>query len=71
MDKKDAKGPLKRVRRVIIVSNVLPVEMTKNEDGEWEIEFDQTSTFEEGMLYTALANNIPNAIFVGTPSPSL
>lgn len=60
-------GPLKRVRRVVIVSNVLPVEMTRNEDGQWEIEFDQTSTFEEGMLYTALANSIPNSVFVGVP----
>jgi hypothetical protein len=41
--------------------------MTKKPNGEWDIQFETTSTFEEGMIHTAMERNIPNAIHVGVP----
>jgi trehalose-6-phosphate synthase len=60
--------PLSNVRRVIVVSNVLPVTITQNpRSGKWNVEFDTAPLYEDGPIYTGIANCTPNAIFVGVP----
>jgi len=60
--------PLENVKRVIVVSNVLPVQMSKNaKTGKWSVEFDTDPFLEDGSLLSGIANCTQNAIFVGVP----
>ena len=64
----EQKDPLATVRRVVVVSNVLPVQMSKNpRTNKWSVEFDTHPLFEDGPILTGIANCTPNAIFVGVP----
>ena len=62
------KDPLSSVRRVIVASNVLPIQLTKNpRTSKWSVEFDTNPLFEDGPILSGIANCTPNAIFVGAP----
>jgi len=64
--------PLATVRRVIVVSNVLPVQLTKNPStNKWSVEFDTNPLFEDGPILTGIANSTQNAIFVGVPPKNI
>ena len=64
----DDKDPLAQVRRVMVVSNVLPVKLSRNpRTNKWSAEFDTDMLFEDGPILTGIANCTPNAIFVGVP----
>jgi len=56
-------------KRVIIVSNVLPVRLRKDaETGKWSGEFDRESNFADGPLLVGLKGMRVKVVYVGVPN---